>query len=68
MDFLSAIGHLLVNTAYATNTAEGFATSTIAEFHSQFWAPFAAVVSLGILIALVGMVYRKVRGTARRPH
>jgi len=62
-----ALGQLVINTAYAT-TASEFAVSTVADFHSQFWGPFGIVVTLGILIALVGMVYRRIRGTARRPH
>jgi len=58
---------LVLHTAYAT-TAQEFAAATVSDFHSQFWGPFAIIVTLGILIALVGMVYRRVRGTARRPH
>lgn len=68
MDFLSKGADLLhINFAYAT-TAEDFAVSTVSNFHTQFWGPFGAIVTLGILIALVGMVYRRIRGTARRPH
>jgi len=58
---------LSVQTAYAT-TANEFAVATVADFHTQFWGPFGVIVTLGILIALVGMVYRRIRGTARRPH
>jgi len=58
---------LVINTAYATTAGE-FATSLSTEFHSQFWSPFTVIATLGILIALVGMVYRRIRGTARRPH
>jgi len=64
MDWITG---LVISTAYAT-TASDFAAATVTEFHSQFWGPFAAIVALGILIALVGMVYRRIRGTARRPH
>lgn len=59
----------LVNTAHAqtATSADDFAQYAITQFHAQFWGPFGVIVGLGILIALVGMVYRRVRGTARRP-
>jgi len=60
-------GALIINTATAS-TAQEFTDYTLDSFNDQFWGPFGVVVSLGILIALVGMVYRRIRGTARRPH
>lgn len=49
-------------------SAESFARWVINDtFQTSFWGPLGIVFGLGILIALVAMVYRRVRGTARRP-
>lgn len=51
--------------ATAVNT---FVTGMITYFWSVFWTPFGAITAALILLALIGMVVRRVRGMARRPH
>jgi len=45
-----------------------FVSGLITYFWSLFWTPYGLIVSAAILLALIGMVVRKVRGMARRPH
>lgn len=53
--------------AQATTTAS-FTNYLITQFYDQFWTPFGAWAILALTIAIAMMIWRRIRGTARRPH
>ncbi len=59
----------LINIAHAgyNSSTEETTTFLVAQFGTAFWSPFGiwAVFALGIGIAM--MIWRRIRGTARRP-
>jgi len=59
--------HLLVPTAHAQTTTSSFTTYMIGQFYSLFWTPFGAWAVFAIVIAIVVMVVRRLRGQGRRP-
>lgn len=64
---LELLHNLLVNTVHAQTTTESFTTYMIEQFYGIFWSPFGAwaLFALGISIAI--MIWRRIRGTGRRP-
>lgn len=61
------------STVYATEygtptTTESFTRYVIDTFYAQFWSPFGIWAIFAIVIAVAMMIWRRVRGTARRPH
>lgn len=69
----SVLGLLAIAPAYAIEygtptTTASFTTFVIDQFYAQFWSPFGFWVLFSLVIAIAMMVYRRVRGTARRPH
>jgi len=65
--------NLLINFAFATDmpttTRPELFTSYMAltGFENQFWGPFGGWILFAISIAVAMMIFRRIRGSARRP-
>lgn len=64
---LEFVRSLLISSVYAQTGPESFTNYLIAQFYTVFWTPFGAwaIFALGIAVAM--MIWRRIRGTARRP-
>lgn len=64
---LEVIRALLVSTVHAQTTTESFTNYMITQFGNTFWSPFGAWALFALGISIAVMIWRRIRGTGRRP-